>query len=66
MDAKVAKQSYAHKGYTSTYSVEILNSLNPELPLKDSEYAMRNKLIDLLTESKGFKFMTSLVLKFKK
>ena len=41
-----------------------LNSVNPEL--KDTESAITNKLIDLLTESKGFKFMTSLVLDLKK
>ena len=34
--------------------------------LKDTEYAVRNKLIDLLTELKGFKFVTTLVLEFKK
>ena len=34
--------------------------------LKDTEYAIRNKLIDLLTELKGFKFVTTLVLEFKK
>ena len=54
------------KGYANTYSVKILNGFNPELQLKDIENAIRNKLIDLLTELKGFKFMMTLVLEFKK
>ena len=41
-----------------------MNSFNPELQLKDTEYAIRNKLIDLLTELKDFKFLTTL--EFKK
>ena len=43
-----------------------MNSFNPEIQLKDPEYAIRNKLIDLLTELKDFKFMTILALEFKK
>ena len=41
-----------------------MNSLSPELQLKDT--AIRNKLIYLLTEFRGFKFVTTLVVKFKK
>ena len=33
-NAKITKRSHDYKGYASTYSVEILNSLNPELQLK--------------------------------
>ena len=56
--------------YASIYSVEIQNSLNLELQLKDTKSAIRNKLIDLLTdflltELKGFKFVRTLVLEFK-
>ena len=58
-NVKITKRSHAFKRYASSY-VEILNSFNPELQLKD------NKLIDLLNELKGFKFMTTLVLVFKK
>ena len=32
----------------------------------DTEYAIKNELIDLLTELKGFNFVTTLVLEFKK
>ena len=36
------------------------------LQLKDTEYAIKNKLIDLLSELKGFKPVTKLVSEFKK
>ena len=49
---------------TSSCNVEILNSFNPELQLKQSESAIKSKLIDLLSEC--FKFVTTLVLVFKK
>ena len=47
-------------------NVEILNSFNPELQLKDTESEIKSKLIDLLTQSKSFKFVTTLFLVFKK
>ena len=46
-------------------SKAILNSFNPELQL-DTESAIKSKLIKLLTQLKGFKFVTALVLVFKK
>ena len=36
--AKIKKQPHAHKGYVSTYNFEILNSFNPELQLKNTEF----------------------------
>ena len=65
-NAKITKWSYAYKGCASTYNVEILNSLNPELQLKDIECTIKKKLIDLLPELRGFKFVTTLVLESKK
>ena len=38
------------KGFSSTYNVEILNSFNPELQLKDTESEVKSKLIELLTQ----------------
>ena len=38
-----------------------LNSFNPELQLKDTESAVRNKLIDLQTD---FKFVAILAIEF--
>ena len=47
-----------------------MNSFNPELQLKDTESGIKtgikSKLIKLLTQLKGFKFMATLVLVFKK
>ena len=43
----------------------MLNSFNPELQLSDSESSIKNKLIDLLTWLKGFKFVATVVLEFK-
>ena len=56
----------SYKGYVSSYYVDILNSFNHELQLKYTESAIRNKLIDLYTKLRGFKFVTTLVIEFKK
>ena len=56
-DVTIIKQSHAYKGYTSTNNVEILNSFNPELQFKDIESTIKNKLRDLLSELRGFKFV---------
>ena len=42
----------AFKSYVSPYNFEILNFFNPELQLKDTESAIKVKLIDLLSELK--------------
>ena len=52
--------------FASTFNVEIINSFNPELQLEDTESAIKNNLIELLTQLKRFKFVTTLVLVFKK
>ena len=61
----ITKQSHVFKAYASSYNAEILNCFNPELQLKDTESAIKNKPIDLFSELKGFKFVTALVLEFK-
>ena len=43
-----------------------MNSVNPELQLKDNEYAIANTILDLLTKLKTFKFVTTLNLEFQK
>ena len=45
--------------------MEIVNSFNPEPQLKGTESATKSKLIDLLIQLKGFKFVTTLALVFK-
>ena len=64
-NVKITKRAHAFKGYASSYNVEVLNSFNLELELKDTESTIKKKLIDLLTQLKGFKFVTTLVLVFK-
>ena len=44
----------------------MLNSFNLKLQPKDTKSLIRNKLKDLLTELKGFKFVTTLVLELRK
>ena len=44
----------------------MLNTFNLELQLKDTESAIKSKLIDLLGQLKGFKFVAKLVLVLKK
>ena len=63
---KITKREHAFKDFASTYNVEILNSLNPKLQLKDTEPAIKSKLAELLSQLKGFKLVTSLALVFEK
>ena len=51
------KRKHVFKGYARTYNVKILSSFNPEIQLKDTESAIKSKLIKLLTQLKGFKFV---------
>ena len=60
-NVKIPKWSHAFKRYESSCNVEIL-----KISVKDTESAIQNKLIDLLPELEGFKFVTILVLEFKK
>ena len=43
-----------------------MNSFNPNLQLKGTEYTIENKLINSLFKLRGIKFVTTLVLMFKK
>ena len=55
----MTKRARAFKGFTSSYNVEILNSFSLELQLKDTESAIKSKLIYLLTHLKSFNFVTT-------
>ena len=65
---KITKQEQkdVFKGHANIYNVEILNSFKSELQLKDTESPINSKLTKLLTQLKGLKFVTTLVLVFKK
>ena len=39
---KITKRAHAFKGYASTYNVGSLNSYNPELQLKDTEFVIKS------------------------
>ena len=65
-NVKITKQAHTFKSFASNYNVKILNSFNPELQLKGIKSAIKSELIDLLTQVKCFKFVTTLVLVFKK
>ena len=65
-NVKITKRKDAFKGFASTYNVEILNSFNPELQLKDTEPAIKSKLIELLTQLKSFKLVKTLFIVFRK
>ena len=60
------RREHAFKAFASTYNVEILNSFNPELQLKDTEPAIKSKLIELLTQLKSFKLVKTLFIVFRK
>ena len=52
--------------FTINYNAGILTFFNPELQLKVTEFAIKNKLKKILSKVRGFKFNTALVLVFKK
>ena len=60
-NVKITKPAHAFKGFASFFNVEILYSFNHELQIKDTESATK----ELITELRGFKFVTTLVLVFK-
>ena len=47
-NVKITKGANPLKGYASCYNVEIINSFNSELKLKDTESAVKKKLKKLL------------------
>ena len=63
---KITKQAHAFKNYALSYNVEILNSFNPGLQLKNTEPTIKNVVKYLLNELGGFKFFITLFFKFKK
>ena len=65
-NVKATKQVHTFKGYATFYNVEIVTSFNPKLQLKDTESAIKNQLKKILSELRGFKFMTTLVFGFEK
>ena len=44
-NVKIMKQAHAFKGYASSYNVEIFNSFDPELQIKDNPQLKINQKI---------------------
>ena len=66
-NVKITKQSHALKGYASFDNNEILIILALNYNLKALNLQKsKNKLIDLASNLRGFKLVTTLVLEFKK
>ena len=65
-NVKIKIKAHAFKGFANSYNIEILYSFNSELQLKDVKTTIENKLKKLLAELRGFKFVTTLVLVFRK
>ena len=64
-NTKITKREHAFKGFASTYNGEILNSFKPEPQIKDTESETKSKLIESLTQLKGFRFVKTLALVLK-
>ena len=45
---KITKEEHAFKAFASTYNVEIWNSFNPEVQIKDTESTNKNKLKNIV------------------
>ena len=41
-NANITKLKHAFEGFTSTYNIDVLNSFNPELQLKDTQSAIKS------------------------
>ena len=65
-NVKITKRAHAFKVYASSYNVKILNSFNPELKLRDTQSAIKCKLVEVLVQLRDFKFVTTLAVLFKK
>ena len=63
---KIARRVHTFRNYTHAYNVAVLKVFNPELQLENTEFAIKNKLKNLLIELIGFKFVITLILKLKK
>ena len=50
----MTKPEHAFKGFTSIYNVEILNSFDPEIQLKDTESVIKSKLNRIIDSIKRF------------
>ena len=64
-NVKITKRAHAFQGHVNTHNVKILSSFNSELQLKDTESAIKSKIIKLFSKLRDFRFVATLVLVFK-
>ena len=63
INVKTTTPSYAYRVYASTCKVEFLNFFSSEYQFKKIESAIKNNVINLSSKLRGFKFMTTSVLR---
>ena len=61
----ITKLKHNFKSFASFYNVKIQYSINHKLQLKDTQSAIKNRLIELWTQLKFFKFLKTLFLVFQ-
>ena len=64
--AKIIKRALTFRNYAHLYKIENLDSFNLELQLKNTEFAIKNKLKNLFNKLRGLKFAITLILKNRK
>ena len=56
----IVKINHAFRGYATLYKVEIVEKIDPLIQLEASKSSIKNFFNDLLDETKGFKYQTTL------
>ena len=62
----VIKTNEAFKGYAMSYKVKIVERKDPIVQLEASKLSIKNLFIDLLNETKGFKYQITVEVLLKK
>ena len=63
---RVIKTDHAFRGYAVSYKVEIIEKKDPIVQLKASKSSIKDLLSDILNETKGFKYQTTVKVLLKK
>ena len=65
-ELNVIKTNHAFRGYAMSYKVEIIEKKDPIKQLEASKSSIKDLFSDLLNETKGFKYQTTLKVVLKK
>ena len=63
---KIEQTDKALKGYTKSYEINIKNNKDPLSQMQNTRKAIEHRVITLLNEMKGFKYVETLKVTFKK